>query len=106
MYVRYFCCRCRCLSQVLSPNMSPNLLKTKTKTTTAKQHPGPNFPQTASIISSTNDLFIIQPGNYYKMSRNKDKYDSTNRRQQIFLSAEDIAAGKKTNWTGLEITGM
>lgn len=40
------------------------------------------------------------------MSRNKDKYDSTNRRQQIFLSAEDIAAGKKTNWTGLEITGM
>ncbi|XP_023167493.1 CCR4-NOT transcription complex subunit 6-like isoform X1 [Drosophila hydei] len=44
-------------------------------------------------------------GNYYKMSRNKDKYDSTNRRQQIFLSAEDIAAGKKTNWTGLEITG-
>lgn len=39
------------------------------------------------------------------MSRNKDKYDSTNRRQQIFLSAEDIAAGKKTNWSGLEITG-
>ena len=31
------------------------------------------------------------------MSRNKEKYDSSNaRRQQIFLSAEDIAAGKKT----------
>jgi len=39
------------------------------------------------------------------MSRNKDKYDSANRRQQIFLSQEDIAAGKKTNWSGLEITG-
>jgi len=51
-------------------------------------------------------IYIMYTGNYYKMSRNKDKYDSTNRRQQIFLSAEDIAAGKKTNWSGLEITGM
>uniref|UniRef100_U5EWB3 poly(A)-specific ribonuclease n=1 Tax=Corethrella appendiculata TaxID=1370023 RepID=U5EWB3_9DIPT len=40
------------------------------------------------------------------MSRNKDKYDNNNpRRQQIFLSAEDIAAGKKTFWHGVEITG-
>ncbi|XP_030376482.1 CCR4-NOT transcription complex subunit 6-like isoform X1 [Scaptodrosophila lebanonensis] len=48
---------------------------------------------------------VIMKGNHFKMSRNKDKYDSTNRRQQIFLSPEDIAAGKKTNWNGLEITG-
>lgn len=44
-------------------------------------------------------------GNLYKMSRNKDKYESGNRRQQIFMSAEDVAAGKKSNWTGIEITG-
>ena len=40
------------------------------------------------------------------MSRNKDKYESGNRRQQIFMSPEDIAAGKKSNWTGIEITGV
>uniref|UniRef100_A0A182W382 Uncharacterized protein n=1 Tax=Anopheles minimus TaxID=112268 RepID=A0A182W382_9DIPT len=40
------------------------------------------------------------------MSRNKDKYESINpRRQQTFLTAEDIAAGKKTCWHGIEITG-
>lgn len=40
------------------------------------------------------------------MSRNKDKYDNNNpRRQQTFLTAEDIAAGKKTCWHGVEITG-
>lgn len=39
------------------------------------------------------------------MSRNKDKYDNANRRQQIFMSPEDVAAGKKTNWTAIEITG-
>lgn len=39
------------------------------------------------------------------MSRNKDKYESGNRRQQIFMSPEDVAAGKKSNWTGIEITG-
>uniref|UniRef100_A0A1B0G3N8 Uncharacterized protein n=1 Tax=Glossina morsitans morsitans TaxID=37546 RepID=A0A1B0G3N8_GLOMM len=44
-------------------------------------------------------------GNLYKMSRNKDKYESANRRQQIFMSSEDVAAGKKSNWTGIEITG-
>ncbi|XP_005178768.1 CCR4-NOT transcription complex subunit 6-like isoform X2 [Musca domestica] len=44
-------------------------------------------------------------GNLYKMSRNKDKYESANRRQQIFMSPEDVAAGKKSNWTGIEITG-
>ncbi|XP_037810851.1 CCR4-NOT transcription complex subunit 6-like isoform X2 [Lucilia sericata] len=44
-------------------------------------------------------------GNLYKMSRNKDKYESGNRRQQIFMSPEDVAAGKKSNWTGIEITG-
>lgn len=40
------------------------------------------------------------------MSRNKEKYESANRRQQIFMSAEDVAAGKKSSWTGIEITGM
>lgn len=40
------------------------------------------------------------------MSRNKEKYENTNRRQQIFMSAEDVAAGKKSSWTGIEITGM
>ncbi|CAD6995050.1 unnamed protein product [Ceratitis capitata] len=39
------------------------------------------------------------------MSRNKEKYESANRRQQIFMSAEDVAAGKKSSWTGIEITG-
>ncbi|XP_039968872.1 CCR4-NOT transcription complex subunit 6-like isoform X1 [Bactrocera tryoni] len=43
-------------------------------------------------------------GNLYKMSRNKEKYETTNRRQQIFMSAEDVAAGKKSSWTGIEIT--
>lgn len=41
------------------------------------------------------------------MSRNKDRYESSNnRRQQIFMSQEDVAAGRKSNWTGVEITGM
>ncbi|XP_036323888.1 CCR4-NOT transcription complex subunit 6-like isoform X1 [Rhagoletis pomonella] len=44
-------------------------------------------------------------GTLYKMSRNKEKYESANRRQQIFMSAEDVAAGKKSSWTGIEITG-
>lgn len=49
----------------------------------------------------------IQLGNVYKMSRNKDRYESSNnRRQQIFMSQEDVAAGRKSNWTGVEITGM
>ncbi|XP_067627816.1 CCR4-NOT transcription complex subunit 6-like isoform X2 [Eurosta solidaginis] len=39
------------------------------------------------------------------MSRNKEKYESANRRQQIFMSAEDVAAGKKCSWSGIEITG-
>lgn len=40
------------------------------------------------------------------MSRNKDKYENNNpRRQQVFMSAEDVAAGRKTNWHGVEITG-
>lgn len=56
--------------------------------------------------------FLIAPirlpfaGNIYKMSRNKDRYDSNSqRRQQIFMSQEDVAAGRKSNWTGVEITG-
>lgn len=51
---------------------------------------------------------LIKPysGNIYKMSRNKDRYESSNaRRQQIFMSQEDVAAGRKSNWTGVEITG-
>lgn len=38
------------------------------------------------------------------MSR-KDKYETTNRRQQTFMSAEDVAAGRKSSWQGVEITG-
>lgn len=40
------------------------------------------------------------------MARNKDKYENNNpRRQQIFMSPEEVASGKKTNWSALEITG-
>ncbi|XP_056018423.1 CCR4-NOT transcription complex subunit 6-like isoform X2 [Ostrea edulis] len=41
------------------------------------------------------------------MPRDKyDKYDSPNpRRTHTFMSAEDVAAGKKSTWTELEITG-
>lgn len=39
------------------------------------------------------------------MSR-KEKYDnSSTRRQQTFMSPEDVALGKKTNWHGIEVTG-
>lgn len=41
---------------------------------------------------------------YNKMSR-KDKYETNNRRQQTFMSAEDVAAGRKSSWQGVEITG-
>ncbi|XP_037912958.1 CCR4-NOT transcription complex subunit 6-like isoform X2 [Hermetia illucens] len=45
-------------------------------------------------------------GNSYKMSRNKDKYENNNtRRQQIFLSADELASGRKPVWHGVEITG-
>lgn len=45
-------------------------------------------------------------GNIYKMSRNKEKYENNNhRRQQTFMSQEDVAAGRKSYWNGLEITG-
>lgn len=37
--------------------------------------------------------------------RDKDKYDSNNRRTHTFMSAEDVAAGKKSSWSELEITG-
>lgn len=41
------------------------------------------------------------------MSRNKDRYEGSNqRRQQVFMSPEDVAAGRKSNWTGVEITGV
>jgi len=41
------------------------------------------------------------------MSRNqKDKYDNSNsRRNHTIMTPEEAAAGKKTNWTELEITG-
>lgn len=39
------------------------------------------------------------------MSRNKDKYENNNRRQQTFMSPEDVAAGRKSIWSGVEITG-
>jgi CCR4-NOT transcription complex subunit 6 len=38
------------------------------------------------------------------MSR-KDKYEMTTRRQQTYMSAEDVAAGRKSSWQGVEITG-
>lgn len=41
----------------------------------------------------------------FKMSRSKDKYDNSSRRQQSFMSAEDVAAGRKSNWHAVEITG-
>jgi CCR4-NOT transcription complex subunit 6 len=41
------------------------------------------------------------------MSRNhKDKYENTNpRRAHTIMSSEDAAAGKKSHWPELEITG-
>jgi len=41
------------------------------------------------------------------MSRtHKDKYENTNpRRSHTIMSSEDAAAGKKSNWPELEITG-
>lgn len=42
---------------------------------------------------------------FNKMSR-KDKYESNTRRQQTFMSAEDVAAGRKSSWQGVEITGI
>lgn len=41
---------------------------------------------------------------FNKMSR-KDKYESNNRRQQTFMSPEDVASGRKSAWQGVEITG-
>lgn len=38
------------------------------------------------------------------MSR-KDKYETNNRRTQTFMSAEDVAAGRKSSWQGIEVTG-
>lgn len=61
------------------------------------------------LITNINFLFInfkYETGAVFKMSRNKDKYENNNpRRQQVFMSAEDVAAGRKTNWHGVEITG-
>lgn len=40
------------------------------------------------------------------MSRNKEKFENSNhRRQQTFMSPEDVAAGRKSYWNALEITG-
>lgn len=41
------------------------------------------------------------------MSRNKEKYENSSnpRRQAVFLSAEEVAAGRIPQWNGLEITG-
>lgn len=63
-----------------------------------------NFPLFAIFIV-IECIYSIGNNIYTKMSRNKDKYDNANRRQQIFMSPEDVAAGKKTNWTAIEITG-
>ncbi|XP_055379859.1 CCR4-NOT transcription complex subunit 6-like isoform X2 [Condylostylus longicornis] len=56
--------------------------------------------------SSPLTLGFPQRGNSFIMgSRNKEKYENNNRRQQTFMSAEDVAAGKKSVWNGVEITG-
>lgn len=49
--------------------------------------------------------FEMVPG--YSMPRNhKDKYENnSNRRSYTIMSPEEAAAGKKTYWTELEITG-
>lgn len=44
------------------------------------------------------------------MSRSEDKYENrnssaNNRRQYRLLSSDEVAAGKKSYWTELEITG-
>jgi hypothetical protein len=43
----------------------------------------------------------------FSMSRNhKDKYENTNpRRSHTIMSSEDAAAGKRSHWPELEITG-
>lgn len=38
------------------------------------------------------------------MSR-KEKYETNNRRQQTFMSPEDVASGRKSSWQGVEING-
>lgn len=47
---------------------------------------------------------LITDSVFNKMSR-KDKYETNNRRQQTFMSAEDVASGRKSAWQGVEITG-
>lgn len=69
-----------------------------------------NFSKQTVLLISAQFTFCVfvcySIGNIYKMSRNKDRYDSNSqRRQQVFMSQEDVAAGRKTNWTGVEITG-
>lgn len=43
----------------------------------------------------------------YRMSRTiKDKYENaTSRRNHTVMTPEEAAAGKKTNWSEVEITG-
>lgn len=41
---------------------------------------------------------------FNKMSR-KEKYETNNRRQQTFMSPEDVASGRKSSWQGVEING-
>lgn len=55
IYVRYFCCRCHCLSRVLSPNMSPNFAKQQQK----QQQPTP-FPQSHQIKEKNPTLSYIE----------------------------------------------
>lgn len=58
IYVRNFCCRCHCLSRVLSPNMSPNFAKQQQK----QQQPIP-FPQSHkkknTLLHRTNRILNI-----------------------------------------------
>lgn len=67
------------------------------------------MPMMSIVVTFTNSShssLLPHSGNIFKMSRNKDKYENNNpRRQQVFMSAEDVAAGRKTNWHGVEITG-
>lgn len=47
---------------------------------------------------------VILDSVFNKMSR-KEKYETNNRRQQTFMSPEDVASGRKSSWQGVEING-
>lgn len=61
--------------------------------------------QCNNCISILGRRSLVRTASFSRMSR-KEKYDnSSTRRQQTFMSPEDAASGKKSNWHGIEITG-